>query len=113
MSPESYLNCSWREVVCTINGYRNRVRDQSRVSWNQARIISYYAIIAHVKSGSIKSPQSLFKIDGDEADKDRQDFRVSMTNAEREEYFRVWGLKQKIKHENKKKLKEKRNAKSR
>lgn len=65
MSPESYLASSWREIVCTIHGYRRRIRNQDRVSWTQARMICYFAVSPHVKSGSIRNPEALFKLDGD------------------------------------------------
>lgn len=76
MSPESYLDCSWREIVCTVNGYRRRVREQSRVSWNQTRIISYFSAVPHVKSGSIRNPEALFKLDGDKEPKG-EDYGIS------------------------------------
>lgn len=102
MSPESYRDCTFREILCIIHGYRKRVQDQARVTWEQARIISYHALVAHVKPGSIKSPKDLIKFAWDDDDVDnKNNFVTDMSQEEKAEYFRVWGLKQKIKHEQK------------
>lgn len=98
MSAEDYLGSSWREIVCTIHGYYNRVKNQTRVSWEQARMISYHALIAHVKKGSLNNPQDLIRFEWDEVNPDNH-FRTDMSQAEKNEYFRVWAMKQKVKHE--------------
>lgn len=106
MSVGDYLGSSWREIVCVIHGYYNRVKNQTRVSWEQARMISYHSLIAHVKKGSLNSPSDLIRFDWDEVDK-KNHFITDMSQEEKEEYFRVWAMQQKVKHEIKQERKKK------
>lgn len=62
MSIEEYNDSTYGEILCVMAGYRNKVLDQARVSWEQARTIAYYAVAAHVKPGTIKSPEALFSL---------------------------------------------------
>lgn len=106
MSAGDYLDSTWREIVCTIHGYYHRIRNQARVSWEQARMISYHALVAHVKKGSLRDPKDLIRFEWDEIDK-KNNFVTEMTQDEKNEYFRVWAMKQKIRHEQKQERKNK------
>lgn len=62
MSIEEYSDSTYGEILCVMAGYQKRVMDHARVTWEQARTVAYYAIVAHVKQGTIKSPESLFSL---------------------------------------------------
>lgn len=100
MSADDYLKSTWREIVCTIHGYHQRVKNQARVTWEQARMVAYHSLIAHVKKGTLKDPKDLIRFEWDEVDR-KDNFVTDMSQEEKEEYFRVWAMKQKIKHEQK------------
>lgn len=72
MSIEEYNNSTYGELLCVMAGYQRRVLDHARVTWEQARTIAYYAVVPHVKSGSIKSPESLFRFIWDKGDGGQQ-----------------------------------------
>jgi len=59
-----------------------------------------------VKPGSLKNPSDLIRFEWDDLDKQNH-FVTDMTQEEKQEYFKVWALKQKIRHEQKQERKNK------
>lgn len=65
MSVAEYNDSTYGEVLCVMHGYARRVNDRSRESWEQARIIAYYAVVPHVQKGSVSSPKNLIPMPWD------------------------------------------------
>lgn len=65
MSIQEYNDSTYGEVLCVMQGYNKRIADQSRDEWERARHIAFYAVVAHVKPGSISRPSSLIPLPWD------------------------------------------------
>lgn len=65
MSIQEYNDSTYGEILCVMQGYSKRIADQSRDEWERARHIAFYAVVAHVKPGSVSRPSSLIPLPWD------------------------------------------------
>ncbi|MBK6393203.1 MAG: hypothetical protein IPF70_22110 [Saprospiraceae bacterium] len=47
MSRRDYLDSTYGQLLCVIQGYAQRERDHMRVTWDQTRAVCYYALVAY------------------------------------------------------------------
>ena len=53
MSSRAFWGSSYRDILYVTEGYRNKMQDLARDSWQQCRVIAYYTVAPHVKPGSM------------------------------------------------------------
>lgn len=58
-----------REIIIAINGWRKQKEEEMKAMAEQLRLISFYAIVPHIKSGTINKPADLYALAWDAPDK--------------------------------------------
>lgn len=49
------------QIDTALKLHRNELELQERAKWERARMVSYWSVIAHVKSGTIKGVQDIVR----------------------------------------------------
>jgi len=72
-SPKDWWDADWRDIAIAIHGYREAQREQYMISWEQTRMISFYAVAgsANVKPGSFRKAADVFGLPWDDDYKSR------------------------------------------
>lgn len=65
MSVSDFYVSTYKEIQYIIHGYKRRIYDRSRESWDQARHIAFFAVVPHVKRGSVSGPKTLMPMPWD------------------------------------------------
>ena len=65
MSSRAFWGSSYRDILYVTEGYRNKMQDLARDSWQQCRVIAYYTVAPHVKPGSMGGVESFMPLPWD------------------------------------------------
>jgi hypothetical protein len=86
VSPSEAIDLSLYDAIIILEAAERRGRED----WHRARFISMYAMLPHVKKGSIKSDRDLMEFEWERVDRVQQNQAVALSEDDRLRILRKW-----------------------